>query len=52
MKEPVIKQENKIDWYISQKPIEKYLNIASNDNLITSKFVNRKSEKNSPRRKK
>jgi len=50
MKEPAIKHKNEIDWYISHKPIEKYLNIDRNNKLIISRFVNIKSEKD-PRRK-
>ena len=50
MKEPAVKHKNEIDWYVSHKPIEKYLNIDRNDKLKISKFVNIKSEKD-PRRK-
>jgi hypothetical protein len=49
MKAPAIKQKNEIDWYISRKPIEKYLNLERNDKFIISKFVNIKSEKASRR---
>jgi len=52
MKEPAIKQKNEIDWYISRKPIEKYLNIDRNDKIIISKFLNIKSEKDSRRKDK
>ena len=45
MEEPAIKQKNEIDWYISHKPLEKYLNIDRNEKLIISKFVNIKSKK-------
>ncbi len=52
MQEPAIKQKNEIDWYISHKPIEKYLNIDRNDKSIISEFVNIKSEIDSRRKDK
>ena len=50
MKAPAIKQKNEIDWYISRKPIEKYLNIERNDKLLISKLIHIKSEKRSRRK--
>ena len=42
MRRPIAKQEKEIDWYVSQKPIEKYLKI---DSQTVSKFVCINSEK-------
>jgi len=44
MKKPFVKQENEIDWYVSQNPIEKYLKIDRVDNQTVSKFVRINSE--------
>jgi hypothetical protein len=39
MEKSLIKQENKINWYVSENPIEKYLNNDRVDYQIASKFV-------------
>lgn len=39
MRKPFVEQENEIDWYISQNPIEKYLKIDRVDHQTESKFV-------------
>lgn len=39
MKKSYVKPANKIDWYVSQNPIEKYLKIDRVDNQTVSKFV-------------
>ena len=51
MKKPFFKQEDEIDWYVSQNPIEKYLKIDRIDNQTTSKFVSIKSDGHLSRKK-
>ena len=51
MKKPFFRQEDDIDWFVSQKPIEKYLKIDRIDNLTTSKFVFIKSYEHHSRKK-
>jgi hypothetical protein len=52
MKEPIITKKNEIDWYVSLRPIERYLNIERENSLLISKFGNIKSEKDSHLREK
>ncbi len=51
MKKPFLKQEDDIDWFVSRKPIEKYLKIDRIDNQTTSKFVSIKSDEHLSRKK-
>ena len=51
MKKQVITQENEIDWYVSQNPIERYLKVDRIDNQAVRKFVRINSERHSYRQK-
>lgn len=51
MRKPFVEQENEIDWYISQNPIEKYLKIDRVDHQTERKFVRINSEKGFYRKK-
>jgi len=51
MEEAFEKQDNQAGWYVSQKPIEKYLKIEKSRDSIISKFVNLKPEKHLHRQK-
>ena len=51
MKKQVITQENEIDWYVSQNPIERYIKVDRIDNQSVSKSVRKNSERHAYRQK-
>ena len=51
MKKSFFDQENEIEWYVNQNPVEKYLKIDKIDNQIASKFASINSEEHFPRKK-
>lgn len=50
MKKPFFNQENGIEWYVNQNPVEKYLKIDRIDNQTANKFVSINSKKRLPRK--
>ena len=52
MKKQAIIQENGIDWYVSQNPIERYLKVDRINNQSISKSVRINSKGHSYRQKK
>ena len=52
MKKQAIIQENWIDWYVSQNPIDRYLKIDRIDSQSVSKSVRKNSKGHSNRQKK
>ena len=51
MKKPFNTQENEIDWYVNQNPIDKYLETDRVDNQTVRKLVGINSKAHSYRKK-